>query len=575
MWANFYGIGRTLSSRPAALVLWLIMAGAVKLGAQSDPDYRFLDEQYATARFSKGPLDSLNSELVAGMLDALVKRHGEDFHFEVAGHSVQKRPIHLVRLGSGPKKVLLWSQMHGDEPTATGALLDVFNYLMMHRGDPFTQTILDNITIYAVPMLNPDGARHSSRRNAQGLDINRDARDRQTPEGRLLIELQDRLQPDFGFNLHNQNARRTVGNSGKLAAIALMAPPFDALEADNPVRLRAKQVAVVIYQALGPALSGHIAKYDADYMPQAFGDAMQNWGVSTVLIESGGWHTDAERYLQKLNFIALLAAFSAIADDSYANADPAIYDALPENGRSIYDLIIRDVQVIDGTGIAPFRADVGVDFDSDRGLIADLGDLDVHEAKETVAGEDFYLAPGLIGLVREPDMSDPASLGKEAQKLLKKGFTTLLYVLPGQQLAPFTRLQESAGLPGNTGTVLRLDGPLQSAEEKVALLERLAAGAVGVLAGQDTVAEKLIRSLAGKPVVPPEEADFTRKLRSLDPQLIQRLTEGQAQQWQLPQSATIREGKAADFVLFTKGLLGRPKVHAVYVDGRRVWRAGE
>ncbi len=138
-------------------------------------------------------------------------------------------------------------------------------------------------------------------------------------------------------------------------------------------------------------------------------------------------------------------------------------------------------------------------------------------------------------------------------------------------MAQFARFQTGAGLPGNTKTVLRLDGPLESADAKLVLLERLAAGPVGVLAGQDTVAENLITSITGKPVVPPEEADFTLKLRSLDPQLIQRLTEGQAQRWHLGHSATIKTGKVGDFVLFTKGLLGRPKVHAVYVAGRRVW----
>ena len=75
-------------------------------------------------------------------------------------------------------------------------------------------------------------------------------------------------------------------------------------------------------------------------------------------------------------------------------------------------------------------------------------------------------------------------------------------------------------------------------------------------AGQDTATYKLITALGGKPVVPPDEADFTLKLRSLDPQLIQRLTEGQAQQWHLGHSATIKMGKVADFVLFTKGAVG-------------------
>jgi hypothetical protein len=38
--------------------------------------------------------------------------------------------------------VLLWSQMHGDEPTATAALFDVFDYFQRHRDDPAVQRIL-------------------------------------------------------------------------------------------------------------------------------------------------------------------------------------------------------------------------------------------------------------------------------------------------------------------------------------------------------------------------------------------------------------------------------------------------
>ena len=73
MWADFHGLGRTLISR-AALLLWPVIAGTAILGAQSNPDYRFLDEQYGAARFYTQPLDSLDSELVAGMLGVLAGR---------------------------------------------------------------------------------------------------------------------------------------------------------------------------------------------------------------------------------------------------------------------------------------------------------------------------------------------------------------------------------------------------------------------------------------------------------------------------------------------------------------------
>src|SRR5690606_41889775 len=47
------------------------------------------------------------------------------FDVQVAGHSVQNRSIYLIKAGTGKTRVLLWSQMHGGEPTATMALFDL------------------------------------------------------------------------------------------------------------------------------------------------------------------------------------------------------------------------------------------------------------------------------------------------------------------------------------------------------------------------------------------------------------------------------------------------------------------
>lgn len=50
------------------------------------------------------------------------------FSLEEIGRSVEGRSINHLWFGRGPYKVLLWSQMHGDEPTATAALFDVFEH---------------------------------------------------------------------------------------------------------------------------------------------------------------------------------------------------------------------------------------------------------------------------------------------------------------------------------------------------------------------------------------------------------------------------------------------------------------
>ena len=64
-------------------------------------------------------------------------------------------------------------------------------------------------------MLNPDGAEAVMRYNAQGIDINRDARRLATPEGRALRRAVETLKPQFGFNLHNQHARTSVGQAAE------------------------------------------------------------------------------------------------------------------------------------------------------------------------------------------------------------------------------------------------------------------------------------------------------------------------------------------------------------------------
>ena len=76
-------------------------------------------------------------------------------------------------------------------------------------------------------MLNPDGAEAVKRFNAQGIDINRDARRLSTPEGRALRKAVETIKPEFGFNLHNQHARTSVGRPPKPAAVSVLAPAPD------------------------------------------------------------------------------------------------------------------------------------------------------------------------------------------------------------------------------------------------------------------------------------------------------------------------------------------------------------
>ncbi len=312
-----------------------------------------------------------------------------------AGRSAEGRPIYRVRFGGGPTKVLLWSQMHGNESTATMALADLFRFLAEAPDDPRARRLAERLSIEAVPMLNPDGAERFQRRNALAIDINRDARALSTPEARILRGMQQRFRPDFGFNLHDQDVRARVGSSDRLAAIALLAPPYNQGGDDNAVRMRAKRVAAVVRAAAEPLVAGHITRYDDTFNPRAFGDLMQSWGTSTVLIESGGWRNDPEKqHLRRVNFVALLTALDAIATGGYASASPAPYETLPENGRPVNDVLVRGPLIV-VPGLEPYRADVMIQYADPLALrggrVVEVGDLADAAARDTVEAAGLFL----------------------------------------------------------------------------------------------------------------------------------------------------------------------------------------
>ncbi len=313
------------------------------------------------------------------------------------GQSNQGRAIRAVTFGHGKTSVLLWSQMHGDESTATMSLADIFRFLAEAKGDPLRARLDSLLTITFVPMLNPDGAEIFQRHNAQGIDVNRDARRLSTPEARALKALRDELKPAFGFNLHDQGARTRVGSGGEQAAIALLAPATDADRGYNDVRSRARLVASVISQVLTQAIPGRVSKYDDTFNPRAFGDLVQQWGTSTVLIESGALPGDPQKQqLRRLNVAGILAALDAIATGSYAKAGPDAYEKLPFNASSSNDLLLLGGMVV-LPGREPYRADVAIAYDDavafQGGKIREIGDLDGAIALDTVEATGLFLHP--------------------------------------------------------------------------------------------------------------------------------------------------------------------------------------
>ncbi len=118
------------------------------------------------------------------------------------------RDLWLVRL-AGPTadptqtiRVLVLCRQHGDEPASTEAVLGLIHRLAS-GGDPALRGALAHVTLYIVPMVNPDGAEADTRGNGAGADLNRGWGIFCQPETRAVARAAGLLRPSLVIDAHN------------------------------------------------------------------------------------------------------------------------------------------------------------------------------------------------------------------------------------------------------------------------------------------------------------------------------------------------------------------------------------
>ena len=151
----------------------------------------------------------------------------------VIGTSVGGRPIRAWRLGEpGRRRVVLISTMHGNEPHTRQILTS------LRDGRP-----IRGIDLWVIPTYNPDGLARHSRRNAHGVDLNRNyphdwvdldgnyesgPRPASEPETRAVMRFLSRIDPQRADQLpptaqrgrHRHQGRRLRPPAGSRAAAA-------------------------------------------------------------------------------------------------------------------------------------------------------------------------------------------------------------------------------------------------------------------------------------------------------------------------------------------------------------------
>lgn len=268
------------------------------------------------------------------------------FNVKNLGTSVLGKPIYGLTIGQGPTRILMWSQMHGNESTTTKAVLDVINYLQLKSKD--VKAIFDNCTLLIIPILNPDGAERYTRVNANQVDLNRDAQDLSQPESNILKLIYNEFKPSFCFNLHDQRTIFNVGKTNKPATVSFLAPAFDTNRNNSDSRLQSMQIISAMNIKLQKLIPGQVGRYDDGFNSNCVGDAFQMLKTPTILFEAGHFPGDYMREVtREYIVVAILEAIRTIMQGDYKSLQMENYLQIPENNKLFYDVLVLNGHELD------------------------------------------------------------------------------------------------------------------------------------------------------------------------------------------------------------------------------------
>ncbi len=296
--------------------------------------------------FSQNLETNLNGRYITlNAIEPLLLRFNSDNQVQIIGQSVLGKPIYKYELGTGKTRVLLWSQMHGNESTTTKALFDFLN--LLNGNSDLAKNLLSEFTFCCLPMLNPDGAFLYTRENANGIDLNRDAQNLTQPESKLLRSTFESFKPDFCYNLHDQRTIYGIESETiKPATVSFLAPAYNENRDINEVRAKAIQVVVAMNNILQEFIPNQVGRFDDSFNINCVGDTFQFLNVPTILIEAGHFQGDYDReFTRKFVFIALVEGLKKIYENDIVCNKIEDYMNIPHNKICFYDFIYKNIKI--------------------------------------------------------------------------------------------------------------------------------------------------------------------------------------------------------------------------------------
>lgn len=281
----------------------------------------------------------IHSEHIEPLLTNLPKA----FKVDVIGQSINHQNIYSITIGSGSEKVLMWSQMHGNESTTTKAIFDLLNTLQ--DDSKVSQAILNHFTLVIIPILNPDGAAFYTRLNANLVDLNRDAQQQSQPESKALKACFDTFKPNYCFNLHGQRTIFSAGPYNKVATLSFLSPAQDKERSVTKTRAIAMAVINRMTKSLHKEIPEQVGIYDDSFNINCVGDTFQALNVPTILFEAGHYKDDYDREeVRRLVYQSYIMALNAIMLNDFDDSDVEDYLKTPKNDKLFSDILITNAR---------------------------------------------------------------------------------------------------------------------------------------------------------------------------------------------------------------------------------------
>jgi hypothetical protein len=350
-------------------------------------------------------LEKLTHSDLLSVLETL--RKNKEISVRKIGTSVEGRAIYSLKFGFGKRRVLAWTQMHGDEHVSSLATLDFINYLLLPENREFKKEVFSSLTIELIPLLNPDGAEKNIRYNSLGIDINRDAQMLVSPEAKILNKRFKSFNPHFSLNLHDQDCTHTVGNTKEPVWLSFLATVGNQKKTASLQRKKSMSVIGETVTELKKIGIKNITRYNDEFEPRAFGDNFVKQGSSVILLEAGCIEKNGTKELERKIFkTALTTVIKKIAGFKVNSEMIDVYNILPENKDRMLDTKINNVIVNN-----KFRISLGIK----DGVIEEIGDLSIYGAYENLDAQG-----ALIKEVKQPGQSADFTLtDKKGNEILK------------------------------------------------------------------------------------------------------------------------------------------------------------